>query len=31
MQMPYHWKTEETIKEFDEAWREYLKSVKGSL
>jgi len=30
MQMPYHWKTEETIKEFDEAWREYLKSVKGS-
>jgi transaldolase len=27
MQMPYHSKTEETIKEFDDAWKEYLKSV----
>lgn len=26
-EMPYHWKTEETIKEFDVAWQEYLKSL----
>ncbi|MGA2573747.1 MAG: transaldolase family protein [Candidatus Methanomethylicaceae archaeon] len=26
MQMPYHAKTEETIKEFDEAWAEFQKS-----
>jgi transaldolase len=29
MQMPYHQKTEETIREFDAAWREYLKSIKS--
>ena len=29
VQMPYHWKTEETIKEFDAAWQEYLKSLKS--
>lgn len=23
VQMPYHWKTEETIKEFDKAWQEF--------
>jgi transaldolase len=29
MQMPYHQKTEETIREFDAAWQEYLKSIKS--
>jgi transaldolase len=29
MQMPYHPKTEETIREFDAAWQEYLKSIKS--
>jgi transaldolase len=29
IQMPYHWKTEETIKEFDAAWQEYIKSIKS--
>jgi transaldolase len=29
LQMPYHPKTEETIKEFDAAWQEYLKSLKS--
>ena len=23
LQMPYHWKTEETITEFDEAWKKF--------
>jgi len=27
-QMPYHWKTEETIKEFDQAWLEFKKAEK---
>lgn len=27
-QMPYHWKTEETIKEFDQAWLEFKKVEK---
>lgn len=25
VQMPWHWKTEETIKEFDQAWLEFIK------
>jgi transaldolase len=28
-QMPHHWKTEETIKEFDEAWRKFIRTSKG--
>jgi len=28
VQMPYHWKTEETIKEFDQAWLEFKKAEK---
>jgi len=28
IQMPYHWKTEETIKEFDQAWLEFKKAEK---
>jgi transaldolase len=27
IQMPYHWKTEETIKEFDKAWREFKQTA----
>lgn len=30
VQMPHHPKTEETIREFDEAWREYMKSQKSN-
>jgi transaldolase len=29
IKMPYHPKTEETIKEFDAAWQEYLRSLKS--
>jgi transaldolase len=29
VQMPYHWKTEETIKEFDQAWLEFKKAEKS--
>ncbi|MEM3627363.1 MAG: transaldolase family protein [Candidatus Bathyarchaeia archaeon] len=28
IQMPHHWKTEETIKEFDQAWIEFKKAEK---
>jgi transaldolase len=31
VQMPYHRKTEETIKEFDDAWLEFLKSRKETV
>jgi len=31
VQMPYHWKTEETIKEFDQAWLEFKKAEKPSM
>jgi len=30
IQMPHHWKTEETIKEFDQAWLEFKKAEKSS-
>ena len=30
VQMPWHWKTEETIKEFDRAWLEFMKAQKAS-
>lgn len=30
VQMPWHWKTEETIKEFDRAWQEFKKAEKGT-
>jgi len=26
VQMPYHWKTEDTIKEFDRAWQEFMQA-----
>jgi len=26
VQMPHHWKTEDTIKEFDQAWLEFKKA-----
>jgi len=26
VQMPYHWKTEDTIKEFDQAWQEFMQA-----
>ena len=28
IQMPWHWKTEETIEEFDKAWEEFVKASK---
>ena len=28
VQMPWHWKTEDTIKEFDQAWQEFKKTEK---
>jgi len=31
VQMPWHWKTEETIKEFDRYWLEFKKAEKPSL
>jgi len=30
IQMPHHWKTEETIKEFDQAWLEFKKAEKSA-
>jgi len=30
VQMPLHWKTEETIKEFDQAWLEFKKAEKSA-
>jgi len=30
VQMPYHWKTEDTIKEFDQAWQEF-KQAEGRI
>lgn len=30
VQMPWHWKTEETIKEFDQAWLEFKKTEKST-
>jgi transaldolase len=29
VQMPFHWKTEETIKEFDQAWLEFKKAERS--
>jgi transaldolase len=29
VQMPFHWKTEETIKEFDQAWLEFRKAERS--